>query len=251
MLVAIAIMVALTTIIAGLLLAPRTMKRAPALQATADRPRAFGYKMSWLAIRTTSTPDVIEALGLTDLTVANWQSGIGAAYSDVLGNTHVFISPPVQGWTFVVGLPLPPPLGLRFHDACSPFLLGLGGRFNDVQYFFSYPPIDYFAWARVIDGRLVRSFAASDEGVIWSKGRTTTAERTLGLRLFDLRGVEGRQGDAGGHLVLHPTEDHVMRLAAAWSLDPTRIETVPARASSGYVGRAPAHWRAKRVKHAA
>ena len=82
-----------------------------------------------------------------------------------------------------------------------------------MQYFFSYPPLDFYAWARVCDGRLQRAFAVTDEGIVWNKGRASKEERDLGLKLFELRGVEGRSGDAGGELILHPTEDHVMRLA--------------------------------------
>ena len=79
----------------------------------------------------------------------------------------------MRGWTFVVGLPLPHPVGRGFVDKCTPMLVDLGGRFEEVQYFFSYPPIDYYAWARVKDGRLVRAFAVSDEGIVWNKGRAT------------------------------------------------------------------------------
>ena len=123
-----------------------------------------------------------------------------------------------------MGLSLPHPVGRGFVDKSTPLLVDLGGRFAEVQYFFSYPPIDFYAWARVRDGRLVRAFAVTDEGIVWNKGRTSKEERGLGLKLFELRGVQGRKGDAGGELILHPTEDHVMRLAHRWSLDPTTLD---------------------------
>ena len=161
---------------------------------------------------------------------------------------HVFVSPPVDGWTFVVGLPLPHPVGRAFADKCTPLLLDLGAQFPEVQYYFTYPLIDFFAWARIKDGRLVRAFAIGDEGIVWNKGRTTREEKALGLKLFELRGVRGRKGDAGGEIILYPTEDHVMRIAAGWSLDPTMLGEAPAEASIGYVGLAPLRWRPERLR---
>jgi hypothetical protein len=163
----------------------------------------------------------------------------------------VFVSPPVGDWTFVVGLPLPHPVGRGFIDKCTPLLVELGGHFPEVQYFFSYPPIDFYAWARVHDGGLTRAFAMTDEGIVWNKGRTTKEERGLRLKLFELRGVQGRKGDAGGEMILHPTEEHVMRLANRWSIDPTTLDGIAVDAGVGYVARAPASWRSERVRKVA
>lgn len=216
-----------------------------------DTPCAFGLDMAWLALHTADAEEVIAALRLEDASPCNWSSGIGAVYDDWLGAARVFVTPPVGGWTFVVGLPLPHPLGTGFMDKCTPMLVDLGGRFTEVQYFFSYPPIDYYAWARVKDGRLVRAFAVSDEGIIWNKGRASKEERGLGLKLFELRGVRGRKGDAGGEIILYPTEDHVMRLASRWSIDPTTLSERHGLAGLGHIAVAPPGWRAERVRKAA
>ena len=221
------------------------------LASSPDGPCAFGCGMAWLAVRSDDPVAVLEALRLEEPSPCNWNSGIGAAYDEWLGAAHVFVSPPVQGWTFVVGLPLPHPVGRGFIDKCTPLLVELGGHFDEVQYFFSYPPIDYYAWARVQDGRLVRAFAVTDEGIVWNKGRTSQEERGLGLKLFELRGVRERRGDAGGELILHPTEDHVMRLASRWSIDPTTLYQTHAPAALGYVALTPQSWRAERMRRAA
>ena len=81
----------------------------------------------------------------------------------------------LSGWTFVVGLSLPYPVGRSFVDKCTPMLLRLGAEFIEVQYFFSYPPIDFFAWARIVHGRLIRAFAIGDEGTIWNRGNVSAA----------------------------------------------------------------------------
>lgn len=251
MILIIAGMIALTIAVAFWLAAQVAAERVQ-FEVTPDHPCAFGYSMAWLAIRSRDTDAVLEALRVTKPEPCNWNSGIGTVYDKQLGELHVFVSPPVDNWTFVVGLPLPHPVGRGFVDKCTPLLVELGGQFPEVQYFFAYPLIDFFAWARVRDGRLVRAFAITDEGVAWSKGRTTKEERALGLKLFELRGVLGRKGDAGGEIILHPTEDHVMRLAQRWSLDPTTLSTLPSQKSAvGYIAEAPYAWRTERLRKVA
>ncbi len=251
MVIIIAILLVLTIATAAYRLAPRIAPGRVLFDSTPDRPAAFGYKMAWLAVRTRDTNRVIDVLGLQDPQPCNWNSGIGTVYDDRLGETRVFVTPPVNGWTFVVGLPLPYPVGRNFVDKCTPMLLELGGEFVEVQYYFSYPLIDFFAWARIIDGKLVRAFAIGDDGIIWNKGKPTKDEKGLGLKLFELRGVRERFGDAGGELILYPTEEHVMRLASRWSLDPTRVDAAPVPSATGLICHAPATWRPERMRKTA
>lgn len=250
MILSIILMIATTVVIAACVFAPAIPERGAVFDPSPDRPSAFGYKMAWLAIKTRDTERVLAAVGVGDARPCNWRSGIGTVYDERLGETHVFVSPPVDGWTFVVGLPLPHPVSRSFVDKCTPLLLDLGGEFDEVQYFFTYPLIDFFAWARIANGRLQRAFAIGDEGIVWNKGRATREERALGLKLFELRGVRDRKGDAGGEIILYPTEDHVMQIASGWSVDPTRLDQMQAEPGTGYVGLSPAHWRAERLRRA-
>ena len=247
----IVVMLALTIVAAARLLAPKISDGRVLFSQSPDLPKSFGYRMAWLAVRCRDPNTVASELHLDDATACNWDSGIGCVYDNKLGENFVFVTPAVNGWVFVCGLSLPHPAGPGFADKITPLLVGLGGRFADVQYYYSYPPIDLFAWARFVDGRLVRAFAAGDEGVIWSKGKTTREERDLGLKMFELRGVKGRQGDAGGEIILHPTEEQVLQLARKWSLDPVTLETVRASPSLGLIATAPIAWRAERLRKAA
>lgn len=251
MLIAIGLMIAVTIAIVARVLAPQLQATRYVFDSTPDRPTAFGYKMAWLAVRTRDTDRVAQALGLADLERCNWSSGIGSVYDATLGSDRIFISPPVNGWTFVVGLSLPHPVGSAFVDKSTPLLLDLGTAFAEAQYFFTFPLIDFYAWGRVINGKLVRAFAISDEGIVWNKGKATKEEKALGLKLFELRGVRGRKGDAGGEMILYPTEDHVMTIAARWSIDPTKLERNAGEPALGFIGRAPQHWRSERVRKAA
>ena len=248
MILAIVIMVTLTVAIAARVLAPRLAGDRVLFEKSPDHPSSFGYRMAWLAVRSRDTQAVAEELGLVVSEPCNWQSGIGTVYDDHLGNDHVFVSPPINGWTFVVGLSLPFPAGGTFTDKAMPMLRRLGDRFVEVQYFFAYPPIDCFAWARMLDGRLVRAFAITDAGIMWNRGRITREERRLGLKLFDFRGVRGRKGDAGGEIVFYPTEKHVLSLAKRWSLDPSSLESVESPAPAlGLIALAPASWKPERT----
>ncbi len=218
-----------------------------------DKPWPFGYRTAWLAIATEETEGVLEALRLENIQCVNWRTGIATTYDEELGEHFVFVSPPVAGWTFVVGLALPHPVGPRFEDTCMPLLAALSRRFGEVQYYFTYPFIEHYAWARFSGGGLVRAFAWGDEGIIWNRGRITEEERALGLKVFALRRLGGRSGKArkardDDDPTGYPNEEAVLAMARAWGLDPTRIDREPTPPGLGFVGEVPLTWRARRKR---
>jgi hypothetical protein len=237
--------------VAAFIALPRMSESRVVFNAVPDRPCSFGCDMAWIAVRTDDAAAVMTVLGVTHGTPSNWDSGIGTAYDATLGQAYVFISAPTRGWVFVVGSALPYPTGLTFIDKCLPLLSDLSQAFPDVQYFACYPEVDLFAWARLTGARGMRAFAASDEGVLWTRGKPTREERQLGLKLFELRGVRGRKGDAGGELLMHPTEEHVMRVAGHWSLNPTLLDGLALQPSLGTIAAVPASWRPERLRKTA
>ncbi len=243
--------IAATVAVIAFAIAPRLVQKRVIFGAEPDLPKAFGCDMAWLAIKSDDLNAVAEALELAELVPANWDSGIGTIYDAKLGDTYVFVSPPVKGWIFVAGIPLPLPVGRSFVDKLTPMLARLSSTFRDVQYFAAYPDIDLFAWARLERGRMVRAFAIGDDGVIWDRGRLTSEEKALGLKLFELRGIRGRKGDAGGAIILHPTEEQVLQLARSWSIDTGLLDKFDVAPAHGFIARAPSQWRAERVRKAA
>lgn len=206
----------------------------------ADLPCAFGYKMSWVAVQTRDTARLIEALRMEEARSVNWSVGIGTIYSDRIGLKHVFVTPPIDGWSLIVGLSLPHPMGNGFEDHCAPFLVDLSRQFGKVQYYVSVPELEYYGWVVLRDGRLNRGFACSPEGVIWNRGPVTADERGIGLAMFDMRVVGDGYDENHAWAV---REEHVIELARRWSLDPTRLDQRDdLEAGIGYLAEAPTAW---------
>lgn len=243
----IAVCIVVTIAIAAFVLAPRMFEPRIVFDRTPDPPAPFGYRMAWLAVHTTDAAQVAEVLKLEPVEISNWKTGIGTMYDEKLSQGRVYLTPPVNGWIFVVGLSLPQPLGRGFVDKCTPMLLDLAATFPEAQYFLSYPPLEFYAWARVMDGKLARAFAIGDEGVIWNKGKATKEERGIGLRTADVRGVKNRKSDVGQALPVYPTEAHVMHLASCWSVDPTSLASAKAE-GTGYICATPMAWKPERLR---
>lgn len=239
-----------TVAIAAIHFLPRMRIETVVFEARPDSPCPFGPDLAWIAIKADDPQEVSALLGLEQKLPANWSSGIGTVYDPVLGQGRVFVSPPYKGWVFAVGTALPLPQGPGFIDKYTGLHQQLAHRFGEVQVFIAFPDLDLFAWAKASGGRIERSFAVSDAGAILSRGKPTREERSLGLKLYELRGVRGRKGDAGGELLMHPTCEHVMRLAGQWSVNPTLLSGSPGW-SHGYIGYAPPHWRSERVRKTA
>jgi hypothetical protein len=245
------ILVSGTVAIIALAIAPRLSDRRVVFTDTPDTPKPFGYSMSWLAVKTEDTAAVIDCLGLEGGVAANWNSGIGTIYDTHLGDQHIYVAPPVKGWTLIAGVALPHPVGHAFADKLTPLLADLARRFPDVQYYAAFPIIDFFGWSRWHKGKQVRTFIIGDDGVIIDHGRLTPQEKILGLKLYDLRGIKDRKGDAGGAIVLYPTEEQIIRLASAWSCNPLHLDKMNTAPATGLIDRVPIAWRAERLKRKA
>ena len=220
-----------------------------------DEPQSFGFKINWLAVRTEDGRAVADALALTSVKQANWRAGLAGAAGvrRAGGPVLVFVAPPIDGWTLVIGGALPYPndvggsaaatrIGRQFRQT----LLALAGRFDDVQFFGSHRVMDFAAWAKAKDGAVLRVFSwvGADGVVLANEGPQTVEERRL--RLLDLSGRDPLA--AADHIFERlededekaaPDEEDVLRLAGHWSLDPSVLEERGLPTGLGLVGQLP------------
>jgi hypothetical protein len=218
---------------------------------TPDKPKGFGFKVLWVAVKAADPGSVLDALEFDERTPANWASGLATVY----GDQWVFASPPVSGWILVVGLSLPYPTNETHHDIGKRFdvlFSRLMQRFDDVQFFGSHRGVGFVTWARALNSKAMRIFAFGEADVVANVGEQTPEETKL--TFLDLSGlapsdasekmfrVADEQTAERDSLVASglsrreararvlqkgrdalPDEADVVDLAALWSIDPSRL----------------------------
>ena len=181
----------------------------------------------WLAIRSTQSQAVQKALRLNKSKPCSWEEGLTVAHDQKL-----FISPPVAGWTLVMGASLPDPADDV--DRCFHFLLELSRKLGHVQFFSLNRVLNHHAWVQAEQGQILRAYAWAGR-TLWNQGRLTRAELELGLICLDYweqsAPVAFGQSDAAGL-----NTDRVPLLAARWSLDPATIDVRRFKESHGIAG---------------
>ncbi len=173
----------------------------------------FGGKQAWLAVRERAAGPVIAALGLRDLGEVGWRDGIDLAY---LTDDRVVATPPLPGaaaarWTLVVGRWL-----LRPDVSVDPVALS-ADLDTEVQLFATHRVTELHRWQRARRGDLLRAFGYVGQLVTAWHGVPDAAERDAGL--------PSTLDDEPDVLV---SEHDVMRVAHAWSVDPTGLGAQPA-----------------------
>ncbi len=182
---------------------------------TVEAMVGFGGKQAWLAVRD-GDPELIEALlGLKDLGPVPWRTGVDLAH---FTDDRVMLTPALPGagnatWVLVVGRWLARPDAPVDVDGLSE---SLG---TEVQYFATDRSTQRHRWRRCVDGELLRSFdyLGRDGELLDWRGVADAAERAVGLpeTVDDETDLLVGEGD-------------VLRLAAAWSVDPTTLDGRPA-----------------------
>jgi hypothetical protein len=189
-----------------------------------DSPQSFGYKMAWFAIPTEDSASLISAFGFRNAIPANWKVGVQTAYSD-LG--HAFVTPPVDGWTLVLGLGLP---SFDTEKRTREFLALIdtfAASFPDFYYFGTHRVVDFHGWVRVSDGKIQRAYAYLGERgeTLYESGNKTEEEIALGFDFFDERSQEAASKDYFEREDLrYPNEEDVMRISAAWTINTQTLD---------------------------
>ncbi|GAA2661386.1 hypothetical protein [Paractinoplanes durhamensis] len=175
----------------------------------------FGGKQAWLAVVGRDATAVLEALDLEDLGEVPWRDGIDLAY---LTDDRVAVTPPLPGardtpWTLATGRLLLSPAGTTDVTALSARLQ------TEVQFFATHRVTELHRWQRAVDGELIRAF-----GYVGQTGDVTTWHGEPGPAERDA-GLPAQLDDDSTVLV---NEKDVLKVANAWSIDPTTLTGRPA-----------------------
>jgi hypothetical protein len=181
----------------------------------ADAMVGFGGKQAWLAVRDGDPAKVLTALGLRDLGEVPWRDGVDLAY---LTDDRVAVTPPLRGaggtlWVLAVGRWLLRPSTVVDVPELSAVL------HTEVQFFATHRVTELHRWQRAVAGEPVRTFGyvgQTGEVTSW-RGDPDAAERDAGLPAV-----------LDEETTVLVSEHDVLKVAAAWSIDPTRLDRRPA-----------------------
>jgi hypothetical protein len=194
---------------------------------------SFGVKTTWVAFREVPPERLAHELGLR-LTPCRWWEGVDRAYTGM----GAFLTPPVGGWTLLLGSDLSGIEGTASAGDAVESLFrtaeGWSARLGtSVQCFGTHRVTEAHAWGCFDRGRRVRTFRyEGDRAEGREEGPRTPVEEELRLgRRIDVA-LRGAQVDPSDVV----DEADVLRVAAAWSVDPSALgEKVPAPAAGWIV----------------
>ena len=175
----------------------------------------FGGKQAWLAVAGDDPVAVLGALGLRDLGPVPWREGIDLAY---LTDDRVALTPPLPGardtsWILATGRWLLAP-------STSVDVIALSAALGtEVQFFATHRVTELHRWQRAVEGSLVRAFGyvgQTGEVTSWH-GEPGPAERAAGL-----------PAELEEDVTVLVGEKDVLKVADAWSVDPTTLTGRPA-----------------------
>lgn len=203
-------------------------------------PQPFGWRTSWIAVRSASMQMLIPELQLVRVRDCGWEEGLRVAYEN-----GIFITPPVSGWILAVGVTLPDGSA----EETLPLLVRLSEKDGSAQYFGNHRVVDYYAWAKAERGRLIRAFAfLGEKGVtLWDRGELTNEEVELGLAFDESPAYLMQRGEPQPTVLetvkslneyrhKQPEEQDVFAIARRWSIDPAQIEEYAISEGSGMLG---------------
>jgi hypothetical protein len=207
--------------------------KSATFEFTPDKPIGFGRKNQWIAAKCDASKDLADALQLQEVQPANWRSGHRAAYG--YPKALVFITPPLNGWILAVG-GLPDPSDPSALATWRTLMTRVSLQFGEAQFFATHRVCSYTAWGRYIKGDEKRLFANGDVP-LYNFGKAFADEAELLTHFFDPASPEASNESYWSREDLHfPDEDDVFKLAQAWSIDPSELESKDLPPSCGLVG---------------
>lgn len=185
-------------------------------ETTPDSPISFGYKCTWLAIRTENIQKISELLKLKRTSVCNWKYGINKAYDN-----SIFICPPIDGWVLVVGNKLPDGDGNEIQE----LLITLSKEFQEAQFFATHRVTEYHCWIKALNGKIIRlySFLGESGENISVEGKPTEFEKK-----YNLINTFSKEAEDSSYFerkdLTTPDEEFIMQVADNWSINPMTLD---------------------------
>lgn len=124
----------------------------------------------------------------------------------------------VEEWILVSSYDLPSPEEYQGSQQLEQLLQLLSSRFGEVHYFAHYQTVHYYAWAKAINGHLIRAYAyiSTKEDPLWEEGRLTPEEIQLDLDFRDTGRIVEWEDNIEEEQRHTPDEHSVKLIAAAW-----------------------------------
>ena len=182
----------------------------------------FGYKCSWLAIRTEDQAAAARALGLVAVEPASWVDGVAAAYDGGL----LLVTPPLPGvggsWVLVAGDPAEQPI-----ERTAELSRVLG---TAVHCYATWRGTGSVVWGRTENGSVQRYFSKDDGTLNAWIGRPDEVEIGLGFGRYrdastpaEVDAIDDADPESG-YEWLTADESEVETVAAAWSVAPFDLD---------------------------
>ena len=187
-----------------------------------SKPEAFGYKLTWLAIKDADPFELLHELNYQQWPVysANWQGGLDKVYH----YNATFICPAIDGWTFVIS----PAIRDLSDENTLVFLRQLSIKFTDVQCYSNHRVASYAAWGRFLDGRPIRLFSTADGVTSINEGPLTRTEiRLIAERNKAIKENKWDYSTEKANSDSLNDVDEVMEMAGQWSINPQTLDEQP------------------------
>ncbi|MEC8652469.1 MAG: hypothetical protein VXY92_07885 [Planctomycetota bacterium] len=154
----------------------------------------------------------------------NWRAGLAEVVEQ-----GVFVTPPVDGWSYAVGRDVA--VLTADPEQIEASVVALSAEFGEAYWFAADDGREVYGWARGERGHCTRAYAFAEEtGPFLWFGEVTDAERQLGCFVDDPR---DRSDD---EVKWWPDRAVVCAVAGLWAADPSQIGG-PDESSAGLVGR--------------
>lgn len=171
----------------------------------------FYHKATWLRVK---SKDSIAVQVEIDRILAHIDRSTQA--KQPISEKWVFTT--VEEWILVSSYDLPSPEDEQGSQQLKQLLQVLSSRYGEAHYFAYYRTVHYYAWAKAVDGHLIRAYAyiSGKEDPLWEEGRLTPEEIQLELDFRDTGRMLEWEDPIEEEQYYTPDEQSVKMIAAAW-----------------------------------